>query len=183
MAEAVEKLLAEFENLLKIKHSARNSGKPKERIDEFKLRIKEKTMKFWPRNVLQMMDNEIDKAFLQSMMSDRKASMSGQDNTAFSRVKRKLARENQESKRKKKWEDESASCSAAVLSDITTTDSSTDDEMSLCPTTSSDQVSRSHKRSLKTGVGVHIPHGILKAPIVVQALEFATKFLHQLFLL
>ena len=27
MAEAVEKLLAEFENLLKIKNSARNSGK------------------------------------------------------------------------------------------------------------------------------------------------------------
>ena len=87
MAEAVEKLLADFENLLKIKHSARNSGKPKERIDEFKLRIKEKTMKFWPRNVLQMMDNELDKAFLQSMMSDRKASMSGKDNTAISRVK------------------------------------------------------------------------------------------------
>ena len=131
MAEAVEKLLAEFENLLKIKHSARNSGKPKERIDEFKLRIEEKTMKFWPRNVLQMMDNEINKAFLQSMMSDRKASMSGKDNTAFSEVKKKLARENQESKRKKKWEDESASCSAAVLNDSTTTDSSTDDEMGL----------------------------------------------------
>ena len=170
MAEAVEKLLAEFENLLKIKHSARNSGKPKERIDEFKLKIKEKTMEFWQRNVLQMMDNEIDKAFLQSMMSDRKVSMSGKDNTAFSRVKRKLARENQESKRKKKWEDESESCSTAVLSDSTTTDSSTDDEMSLCPTNSSDLVSRSHKRSVKTGVGVHIPHDILKAPNVVQAI-------------
>ena len=32
-------------------------------------------MKFWPRNVLQMMDNEIDNTFLQSMMSDQKASM------------------------------------------------------------------------------------------------------------
>ena len=29
MAEAVKKLLAEFENLLKIKHFVRNSGKPK----------------------------------------------------------------------------------------------------------------------------------------------------------
>ena len=48
-----------------------------------------------------MMDNEIEKAFLQSMMSDRKASMSGKDNTAFSRVKRKLARQKQESKRKR----------------------------------------------------------------------------------
>ena len=66
MAEAVEKLLAEFENLLKIKHSAKNSGKPKERIDKFKLRIKEETMKFWPKNVLQIMDNEINKALLPS---------------------------------------------------------------------------------------------------------------------
>ena len=59
---------------------------------------------------------------------------------------------------------------AAVLSDITSTNSSTDDEMSLCPTTSSDQVSRSHKRSVKTGVRVHIPHDILKALNAVQAL-------------
>ena len=42
--------------------------------------------------------------------------------------------------------------------------------MSLYPTASSDQVSRSHQRSVKTGVGVHIPHDILKAPNVVQAL-------------
>ena len=56
MAEAVKKLLAELENLLKRKHSARNLGKSKERIDEFKLRIKEKTMKFRPRNVLPMRD-------------------------------------------------------------------------------------------------------------------------------
>ena len=42
MAEDEEKLLAEFENFLKIKHSARNSGKPKEKIDQFKLRINKK---------------------------------------------------------------------------------------------------------------------------------------------
>ena len=42
--------------------------------------------------------------------------------------------------------------------------------MSLCPTTSSDQVSRSHKRCVKTGVGVHISYDILKAPNVVEAL-------------
>ena len=52
-------------------------------------------MKFWPRNVLQMMDNEIDKEFLQFMMSDQKAAMGGKDKAAFSRVKRKLARANQ----------------------------------------------------------------------------------------
>ena len=139
-------------------------------------------MKFWPRNVQQMMDNEIDRAFLQSMMFDRKALMSGKDNTTFSRVKGKLERENQESKRKKKWKDDSASCSTVVLSDSTTTDSSTDDKMSLCPTTSFGQVSRSHKRSVKTRVGVHIPHDILKAPKVVQALV-RNKISYQLFLL
>ena len=41
--------------------------------------------------------------------------------------------------------------------------------MTLCLTTSLSQVFRSHKRSMKTGVAVHIPHDILKAPIVVQA--------------
>ena len=116
------------------------------------------------------MDNEIDKAFLQSMMSDRKASMSCKDNTVFSQVKRKLARENQKSKRKEIWEHESAISSTAVLSDSTTTNSNTNDKMILCPTTSSGQVTRSNKRSVKTGVVVRIPHDILKAPYVVQAL-------------
>ena len=53
-----------------------------------------------------MMDNEIDKAFFQSMISDQKASMGGNDKAVFSREKRKPARENQNFKRKKKWEDE-----------------------------------------------------------------------------
>ena len=41
--------------------------------------------------------------------------------------------------------------------------------MTLCLTTSLGQVSRSHKKTMKTVVAVHIPHEILKAPIVVQA--------------
>ena len=40
--------------------------------------------------------------------------------------------------------------------------------MILCFTTSSGQVFKSHKRSVKTGVTVHIPHDILKALMVVQ---------------
>ena len=36
-------------------------------------------MKFWPRNVLELTSNEEDKAFLISMMTDRKASMAGKD--------------------------------------------------------------------------------------------------------
>ena len=115
------------------------------------------------------MANEIDKSFLLSMISDWKSSIGGKDTAAISRVKKKLARENQEYKREKKWEDESASCSTAVLSHSITTDFSTEGEMTLCLVTSSGQVSRRHKRSVNTGVAVHIPHDILKAPIVVQA--------------
>ena len=55
----------------------------------------------------------------------------------------------------------------AVLSDTATTAFSTVDKMTLCLTTSSGQVSRSHKRSVKTEVAVHIRRDILKAPIVV----------------
>ena len=53
--------------------------------------------------------------------------------------------------------------------------------MSLCPTTSLGQVFRSHKRSLKTGVDVHIPHEILQAPNVVQALVRIKIFLIRYF--
>ena len=42
--------------------------------------------------------------------------------------------------------------------------------MSLCPTTYFGQISRSHKRFVKIGVAFHIPHDMLKAPNVVQAL-------------
>ena len=91
MVDVVEKLLAEFDNLLKIKHSMRKSGKPKETIDEFNLRITEKVMKFWPRNVLQMINNEIEKAFLQSKMSDRKASKCSKDKASCIQSNRKKA--------------------------------------------------------------------------------------------
>ena len=45
-------------------------------------------MKFWPRNVLQMMANEIDYLFLLSMMSDLKTSMGGEDKAAISQEKK-----------------------------------------------------------------------------------------------
>ena len=122
------------------------------------------------------MDNEIDKAFLQSMMSDRKASMSGKDNTVFSQEKRKLARKNQKSKRKEIREHESAISSTAVLSDSTTTDSNTNDEMSLCPTTFFGQVTRSNKRSVKTGGVVRISTWHLKSTICCSGISSEQNF-------
>ena len=169
MAEAVESLLAEFEKILKTKKTARNSGKPKERIEEFKKKIKEKTMKFWPRNALKIITNEEDKKFLLSMMSDREASMGGKDTISIGQAKRKLAINNQKMKQKKLYEEEAAACSiSVVLSDSTTTDASTDDEAE--PFYNPAKTARNHKKLVKTGVDVHIPSNILKAPRVVQAL-------------
>ena len=51
-------------------------------------------MKFWPSNALTTMKNEEDKAFLLSMMSDRKASMSGKDKASAVKEKKKNCESN-----------------------------------------------------------------------------------------
>ena len=56
-------------------------------------------MKFWPRNVLELISNEEDKAFLISLMTDRKASMAGKD------TKLKKQQEKSKTGRKKKLRD------------------------------------------------------------------------------
>ena len=70
MAETIEKLAIEFENLMILKHEKRSSDKGKEKIDSFKKRIHHTTMEFLLRNVFTLIRNEEDKMFLQSMMTD-----------------------------------------------------------------------------------------------------------------
>ena len=127
-------------------------------------------MKFWPRNVLELISNEEDKAFLISMMTDRKASMAGKDSKLKKQQEKKQNRKKEEAKRLKRWEDKRA-VTSVTFSDSTSTDGSAGDslseEESFMPQSSSD---RKHKRSVKTGVQVHIPPDILKSPAVVQAL-------------
>ena len=128
-------------------------------------------MKFWPRNVLELISNEEDKAFLISMMTDRKASMAGKDTKLKKQQEKKQNRKKEEAKRLKRWEDKRAVTSSVTFSDSTSTDGSAGDslseEESFMPQSSSD---RKHKRSVKTGVQVHIPQDILKSSAVVQAL-------------
>jgi len=119
-------------------------------------------MKFWPRNILKTLTNEEDKAFLRSMMTDRKASMAGIDKLSINKAKRKATRNNEA--KKTKWR----RSSMFYYRSIKCTDTSTDDES--IAHFSPPEVTRKHKRSVKTGINVHIPSDILKAPNVVQAL-------------
>ena len=78
MAEEVEKLFNDMKNIIKIQPRNRTSGKQNERLEEFRRRL-QTTMKFWPRNAMEKIDNEEDKKFLLSMINDRKATMAGID--------------------------------------------------------------------------------------------------------
>ena len=66
MAE-VEKYNKIFEDILKISVRYRSTGKPKERIDEFKKQL-DTTFKFWPRNVMVKVMGKINCFFNQCLL-------------------------------------------------------------------------------------------------------------------
>ena len=74
MAEEIIKLMEELKSLLKIDHVHRNTVKNTQKIIEFKNKLT-KTMRFWPRYVLDKLVDAEDKHFLINMMADRTASI------------------------------------------------------------------------------------------------------------
>ena len=74
MAEKIEKLRKEMININKANCNTRSIPRYKKQIEEFKAKL-DKTIQFWPRNVLRSMTNREDRAFLISMMGYRMASM------------------------------------------------------------------------------------------------------------
>ena len=91
MAEEVIKIYEDMRSLMKIDHVQRsNNDTKKKRINDFKDKL-EKTLKLWPRNAFDKMKNKEDKQFLQSMMSDRVASM-GQVDKVLSKTEDKVAK-------------------------------------------------------------------------------------------
>ena len=166
MAEEVEKLFDDMKKIIKIQPKGRTSGKPKERVDEFKSWL-QTTMKFWPRNAMENICNEEDKKFLQSMMTDRLAAMSGIDVKSSETERKVKERKEQELKRIaiQKESKMDTSCSNATLSD-----SDDEEEAKEVPDPLYSCAKRSHKRCVKTGVTVFISPNILKSPKVVQSL-------------
>ena len=90
IAEEVIKIYEDMRSLMKIDHSQRSSATKQKRINDFKERL-DKTLKLWPRNALDRIKNEEDKQFLQSMMTDRVASM-GQVDKVLSTTEDKVAK-------------------------------------------------------------------------------------------
>ena len=150
-----------MKKIIKIQPKDRTSGKPKERVDEFKSRL-QTTMKFWPRNAMENICNEEDKKFLQSMMTDRLATMSAID-VKLSETERKVKERKELELKRIAIQKESkmdTSCSNATLSD------SDDEEKAKVPDPLYSCAKRSHKRCVKIGVTVFIPPNILKSPNV-----------------
>ena len=161
MEEEVVSLHKEMKTLLKIGHPNRSSPGSIKKIGDFKNKL-ETTMKFWPRNVFQLLKNEDDRNFFESMLSDRAASFGPENPTVLTTelkvAKRKAEEEKRNAKELKRLSDLELQVS---LEDSFEDFSDTEDE-------EYQEVKRSHKRTKKTGTEAFWPHDVMKSPAVVE---------------
>ena len=167
MAEEVLKLHKRYRDILAIRPMYRSKGKAAQNISGF-IDDMSKTMKFWPRNVLDTMENEEDKQFIISMMEDRKFTMVGVDKITARKERKNIQSKDGEMSRSSRDQSELTSQFETVemIESETSTGSEAEDNDFIAPSTST----RKHRRIIKTGVDCHIPPDILKKPRVVQAL-------------
>ena len=172
MAEEVLKVFDEMKSLLKIDHAHRQDKTNVEKFSSFKDKLN-RTMKFWPRNVLEKITNEEDKEFLVSMMTDRKATMGSVDSVLHSTEKKRLERKKAEEMRVEKEEMRKqtvkAACSSFCGDDSEESEEIDHQQMdkTFVPEPH-DTPQRSHKRVVKTGTPAFWPHDILRSPEVVE---------------
>ena len=122
-------------------------------------------MPFWSKTALATITNKEDKQFLLSMMSDRKAVMSGVDSKLSETEKKIAGRRAAELKRKHTEEERMRQVNKDTVSEKS--DSIEGD--SEDPDVIFDVNRRKHRRTVKTGQNLFIPHDILKSPLVVSA--------------
>ena len=137
-----------------------------------------KTMPFWPGDAIKKMELlkkgkvEVEKiaidediAFLKSMITDRTAQYSNQDKTTTSIIRKRINREEQiqdrhENMKKIRIEEN-------VQFEWLETDDENEDTIDSIESTSITTPVRSHRRTLKTGTNVTIPHDVLKSPLLI----------------
>ena len=164
VAKEIVQLHDQLYQLNKIPKARRDSHQPSiDKIENFKIQIKQ-TMKLWTVDALEKISNKEDKAFLESMKTDRKATMTGVDlkltTTEAKVAKRKeaeLKRQNSEEMRKKQ-------CCSTTLEDDSGEDIDDNDDRTHKPFVIDE---RKHRRTVKTGQTLFVPHNILQAPLVV----------------
>jgi len=171
MAEEVIKIYEDMRSIMKIDHSQRSTETKQKRINDFKERL-EKTSKLWPRNALDRMKIEKDKKFLQSMMTDRVASM-GQVDKVLSTTEDKVAKRKEaelvrlEMEKKRIDRERKVSSESLFIEGESSGVNYDSDPGDLTPTVDMAPPKRSHKRTVVTGTsGFWTPH-ILKSPAVV----------------
>ena len=168
ISEEILKLYEEFKALMKISPKRRSiPGKTQDKIKLFKEKLTQ-TMKFWPKDVFSRVKNDEDREFLESMMTDRKASMGGIDKILAGQKRRREQRDIQKNQRKEKEEHERAE-RFAVASASHETENETEALLEETEFESNFEpvAKRSHKRSKKTGDCIHVPPDILKSEKLV----------------
>lgn len=135
------------------------------------------TMKFYKKSVLQDMEAQkrhkttkekesidADIAFMQSMITDRKASYSGIDKVNAKVVEKRQKRTYDEAFPKR---DHSVMFKETV--ELEPTSSSSDESVggTAGPSSTCSEIERRHRREIKSGEHIFVPHDILKNPNVV----------------
>ena len=128
------------------------------------------TFPLWPVNAEQLMRNQEDIQFLQSMKSDRQASFGCFDKKLADKVRRRQARTEMEARRREKAKHELVLQTSVSSSHIDegsgdSSDSSSDADI-LPPSTTTSKSGIGRRKSL-TGTSAFIPHDILKRPNLV----------------
>ena len=114
----------------------------------------DRTIKFWPRDAFERIQDEEDKLFLQSMMGDRTATLGPVENVLATTEKKVLIRRHREEEQRKK---EAKRLKEELKSVVDITASSEEEEETASqkrPVEDQDvspSCSRSHKRLVKTG--------------------------------
>ena len=170
MAEKIEALFKEYENVRKL-----NNDRKHAKVIEFKNDLEE-TMQFWPRNTIQEMEKLLDRRnilenertaiqedinFLKSMQTDRKASYTGRD-TRYEQIvnARQERRSEKASLSREPVPTDTNMCQFGEMND--SADSSESDE----DFTFVKQTDRRQHRRTKSGVDLHIPPDILKNELI-----------------
>ena len=159
ITDAVMKLHKQLTDMSKIPKEKREKPAQKQKIEEFKQYL-EKTFKVWPRDAFDRIDNEEDRQFLQSMATDRKASMVGTDESLSKIEQKRHQRKMEEERRQQKH----SNLSSSKLIEL---ESSQDEESEEeVKDTKTPETKRIHKRK-RVGSQVLIPPDILTKESIV----------------
>jgi hypothetical protein len=176
MAEDVENIHSEYVKVNKKK----NPG----RINEFREKLK-KTMPFWTKTTINQMESslqspstsladkqklETDIEFLNSMMSERVATYASIDVPNAVREKKRHDRQVEEENRKRMEAARMPQVSSTIPTPLEDTDSGSDTDNDANSMFTTPPTKKSHKRIVKTGTTITLPHDFMKSPSVVSAL-------------